>query len=326
VKLKARIGIDVMGSDNSPADLLAAAASLLPSLPSAVELIAIATSDQETLAKSLGLGFLFAREVIGMEENPLLALRRKKNSSLYIGLRHLKEGNLDAFVSAGNTGALISAAKMVLGAFPKILRPALLALMPTKKRPVAVLDVGANLELKAKHLIQFAHLGIAYQKARGIEHPRVGLLNIGSEASKGTAEIRLAYKTLQTLPSFAGNIEGKAVFDGEVDVLVTDGFTGNVFLKTAEGIASLVLDRLSAHIPSTIRAHLDDLRKHLHYAEYPGALLCGVKGTVVKCHGYSTPQAFANGIRGAIEFSSIHFIEILKKELEKEGSFAYPES
>ena len=316
MKRKQRIGIDLMGSDNAPAALLSAAASLASSLPSVTELVAIGTPDCEKNATSSGFTFHPALYAIEMDEHPLLALRRKKQSSLSVGLRLLKEGGLDAFVSAGNTGALVSASKMILGTFSKILRPALLAIMPTKKRPVAVLDVGANIQAKARHLVQFAHLGAAYQKARGIEIPRIGILNIGSEASKGTSEIRLAYQKLAKLSSFAGNIEGKSVFDGEVDVLVTDGFTGNVFLKTAEGIASLVLDRLHAHIPTAIRGHLDDLQRHLHYAEHPGALLCGVKGTVIKCHGYSTPEAFVNGIRGAVEFATAHFTDILRQQFD----------
>lgn len=313
-----RIGIDLMGSDNAPASLLKTAGSLLPLLPSNVELLAIGAPDY---ADGSPLPFHPAKEAIGMEESPLLALRRKKEASLCVGLRLLKEGSIDAFVSAGNTGALISASKMILGTFPGLLRPALLALMPTKKRPVAVLDVGANLQAKAAHLVQFASLGVAYQRARGIENPKLGILNIGSEAVKGTSDIRIAYRKLQTLESFAGNIEGKSVFDGDVDVLITDGFTGNVFLKTAEGIASLILDRIQSRIPQNalkeIRPHLDDLQRHLHYAEHPGALLCGVKGTVVKCHGYSTPEAFANGIRGAIEFAACGFIQILETQLEK---------
>jgi phosphate acyltransferase len=319
VKRKQLVGVDLMGSDNAPSALLSAAASLLPRLPSLIEIVAIGTPDCEKEALIRGLRFQPAHDAIGMEENPLIALRRKKQSSLCVGLRLLKEGKLDAFVSAGNTGALVSASKMILGTFREISRPALLALMPTKKRPVAVLDVGANLQAKASQLVQFAHLGAAYQKARGISDPRIGILNIGSEASKGTSEIRLAYKELSKLPAFAGNIEGKSVFDGEVDVLVTDGFTGNIFLKTAEGIANLVLDRLHARIPPSaqpaIQVHLDDLQRHLHYAEYPGALLAGVKGAVVKCHGYSTPEAFANGIRGAIEFASTHFVSILQDQL-----------
>jgi glycerol-3-phosphate acyltransferase PlsX len=251
-----------------------------------------------------------------MGESPLLALRRKKNSSLSLGLHLLKNGQVNAFVSAGNTGALVAFSKRILKTFPGLSRPALLALMPTKKKPLAVLDVGANLQAKATQLVQFAHLGSAYQKARGIINPKVGILNIGSEASKGTSEIQLAYKTLSKLPSFAGNIEGKSVFDGDVDVLVTDGFTGNIFLKTAEGIASLVLDRIHTHRPSD----LDDLRRHLHYAEHPGALLTGVRGAVVKCHGYSTPEAFSNGIRGAIELASSHFIQTLETEFKKAWS------
>lgn len=304
-----------MGSDNTPSSLLGAAVSLLSSLPSFIELVAIGTAEYEKSALFSGLVFYRALDAIEMDEHPLLALRRKKHSSLSIGLRLLKEGNLDALVSAGNTGALVSASKMILGTFPHILRPALLAMIPTKKFPVAVLDVGANVQAKARHLVQFARLGVAYQKARGIKTPRIGILNIGSEASKGTSEIRLAYQELTQFSSFAGNIEGKSVFDGEVDVLVTDGFTGNIFLKTSEGIASLVLDRLHAHIPKAIRVHLDDLQRHLHYAAYPGALLCGVKGTVVKCHGYSTPEAFANGIRGAVEFVTTRFTHLLKQQL-----------
>jgi len=320
-KAPRRIGIDLMGSDNDATSLLEAAAALLPSLPSDIHLVAIGTKDLQSKALSQKLSFICASEVIAMEEHPLRALRKKKDASLVVGLKHLKEGKLDALVSAGNTGALISASKLILKTFPKLSRPALLALMPTKKKPVAVLDVGANLTAKSTHLVQFAKLGTAYQKARGITAPRIGLLNIGSEASKGTFEIRLAYQELSKFEGFSGNIEGKSVFDGDVDVLVTDGFTGNVFLKTAEGIASLVLDRFHAHIPKEtlhlMQKHLDDFQRHLHYAEHPGALLAGVNGTVVKCHGYSTPIAFANAIRGAVELAHHHFIDILKEKWEE---------
>lgn len=313
-----RIGVDLLGSDNDPASLLDAAASLLPRLPKAVRLVLIGHPELEASIPK-AFDFLPAEEAIGMDEHPLRALRKKKNSSTLVGLRALKEGKIDAFVSSGNTGALVSASKMLLGTFPGILRPALLALMPTKAKPVAVLDVGGGVQAKAAQLVQFAKLGAAYQMARGIEQPRIGILNIGSEASKGTSEIRLAYRRLEKLPSFAGNIEGTLVFDGAVDVLVTDGFTGNVFLKTAEGIANLVLDRL-ADIPegprNEIQKHLNDLKRHLHYSEYPGALLCGVNGAVVKCHGYSTPEAFANGLAGAVEFASCSFVKTIKSRLE----------
>lgn len=302
-----------MGSDQAPQDLLNALHAHLPSAP----LLIIATPEYQQAAHPFS--FHAASEVIGMEESPLSALRRKKNATLAVGMRLLKEKKICAFVSAGNTGALVSSAKMTLSTFGKIARPALLTLMPTKQKPVAVLDVGANIQAKAKHLVQYAFLGCAYQQALGIKHPAIGLLNIGSEALKGTSELRLAYQELQSLSNppfrFAGNIEGKSVFDGEVDVLITDGFTGNIFLKTAEGIASLILDRLHTQFPKTDLPQFKDLQKHLHYADYPGALLAGVKGIVIKCHGYSTPRAFANGVSGAIALAKENFLSHLESYL-----------
>ncbi len=320
------IGVDLMGGDNPPSVLLEEIRSLAEELQASqsdVELVLIGSPELEKEAHFFK--YHTAKEVIGMEEHPLQALRRKKDASLCVGMRLLKEGSLDALVSAGNTGALVSSAKMILSTLPGILRPPLIALMPTKKNPVAVLDVGAGVQAKADHLVQFALIGAAYQKTRGIEKPSVGLLNIGSEAGKGTSELRQAYHLLQTMNDasfqFAGNIEGKTVFDGEVDVLVTDGFTGNVFLKTAEGIASLILDRLHAHIPNNelkkIQPELNDLQRHLHYAEYPGAVLAGVQGIVIKCHGYSTPRAFANGIRGALRLASENFTQVLQNKLDQ---------
>lgn len=310
------IGVDLMGSDNAPPDLIEA---LKPLIPSNVELLLIGTPEFEKYATPFR--FQAAPDVIGMEEAPLLALRRKRGASLSVGMRLLKEKKIDALVSAGNTGALVSSAKITLSTLPGILRPALLALMPTKKNPVAILDVGANLQVKTKHLIQFALIGAAYQQARGLKNPSIGILNIGSEALKGTSELRSAYQQLKKMPflQFVGNIEGKSVFDGDVDVLITDGFTGNIFLKTAEGIASLILDRIRTHIPPAelkkFEPQIEDLQRHLHYAEYPGALLAGVQGIVIKCHGYSTPRGFANGVLGAIELVSQKFIQTLQDKL-----------
>ncbi len=251
VKRNLRIGVDLMGGDNPPDVLLNEILSMSPTLPNGVELLLIGAPEYEKKAQPLP--YHAAKEAIGMEEHPLQALRRKKGASLCVGMRLMKEGRLDALVSAGNTGALVSAAKMILSTLPGILRPSLLALIPTKKNPVAVLDVGAGVQAKAAHLVQFALIGAAYQKALGIENPSIGILNIGSEPLKGTSEIRQAYHLLQNSKTprsdSRATSKGKSVFDGDVDVLVTDGFTGNVFLKTAEGIASLILDRLHAHIP-----------------------------------------------------------------------------
>jgi glycerol-3-phosphate acyltransferase PlsX len=200
-------------------------------------------------------------------------------------------------------------------------------LVPTQRGPIAVLDVGANIQCKADHLVQFAWMGSAYQKTRGIERPSVGLLNVGSEAMKGTSELRLAYQKLQRLCAssdscfqFAGNIEGKSAFNGDLDVLVTDGFTGNVFLKTAEGLSAFVLDGLNKNLPRHIlgqmQEELQDLRRRLHYAQYSGALVCGIQGIVIKCHGYSSPEAFRSGIREAIRLARDQFLQTLQTNLE----------
>ncbi len=294
-----------MGHDTAP-EVLLKALQQLP-LPEHTSLLAIGLPQYEHLASPLA--YQSASQVIEMNDPPLAAVRKKKDSSLSSGLRLLKEGSIDAFISAGNTGALVSASKMILGMAPGFSRPALLALLPTKKKPLAIVDVGANIEAKASQLVQFAFMGAAYQKKRGIERPAVGLLNIGSESIKGTAELRLAYELLSKLSSppfhFLGNIEGNRAFQGDIDVLVTNGFTGNIFLKTSEGIANLLLEQLLTHIPQdTLEPHLASLKSQLHYTEYPGALLAGVQGTVIKCHGYSTPKSFVSAINGAVQLSS----------------------
>lgn len=315
-----KIGVDLMGNENSPEALLEALQNM--TLPSGVELVAFGLPEFEKIA---GIPYVSTKQFISSEDHPLTSLRQKKEASMSVGLRHLKAKTIDAFVSAGNTGALVSGAKMILGNMPGVLRPALLARVPTKKHPVAVLDVGAVVQAKATHLIQFALLGTAFAKIQGIKNPTVGLLNIGSEPLKGTSELREAYQYLKNMPNppfrFAGNLEGKSVFDGDVDVLITDGFTGNVFLKTAEGIASLILDRFGNILPETeykkIHAEIDDLQKNLHYAQYPGAILIGVQQIVIKCHGYSTPQGFTNAVAGAIELSLRDFSQQLRNQMDK---------
>jgi glycerol-3-phosphate acyltransferase PlsX len=315
-----KIGVDLMGNENSPEALLAALKNMI--LPSGVELVAFGLPEFEKIA---GIPYVATQEYIASEDPPLISLRRKKEASLSVGLRQLKAKKIDAFVSAGNTGALVSGAKMILGNLPGILRPALLARIPTKKHPLIVLDVGAVVQAKAAHLIQFSLLGAAFSQTQGIDKPTVGLLNIGSEPLKGTSELREAYQHLKSMKnppfSFAGNIEGKSVFEGHVDILITEGFTGNIFLKTAEGIASLILDRFGTLLPANeyqkIHSKIEDLQQNLHYAQNPGAILIGVQGIVIKCHGYSTPQGFANGIAGAADLLLKDFSGELKKQMDK---------
>jgi len=323
-----KIGVDLMGNDNSPEALLTALRRL--KLPEEIDLILFGSPQYKA---SNDNHYISTDEFITMDEAPLQALRRKKKASMCEGLYWLKAKKLDAFISAGNTGALVSGAKLILGTLKGILRPALLARIPTKKLPVTVLDVGANVQVKSTHLIQFAKMGAAYSKIQGIKHPRVGLLNIGSEPIKGTSELQLAYQALQKPQphqefQFAGNIEGKSVFDGDVDVLVTDGFTGNIFLKTAEGIASLILDRFGALLPpgeyKRLHPQIKDLASTLHYAQHPGAIVAGVRGIVIKCHGYSTPQAFEQAILGAIDLVQGNFSQIIERQLHNNPQIAYP--
>ncbi len=321
------IGIDLLGSDTPPHQLLEAILSFSRELDPMVYLTLFGTSELFSSASSPSTQILFhpVQEIIGMDEAPLSAIRRKKNSSLCIGIQMIKQKHLHAFISAGNTGALMACAKIELPELPSIERPAFLTLLPTKHSQIAVLDVGANTSYKASHLVQFAAMGIAYQKGRGIEIPTVGLLNIGSEAKKGTPELQLAYNELLHLSQkkntsflFSGNIEGRDVFHSKIDVLVTDGFTGNVFLKTAEGIAAVILEELQIlNTNDSLHAPLSALRQRLCYAEHPGAILCGIDGIVLKCHGSSNPISLIRSITTAKRLVSHSFLTQIKEEIKK---------
>jgi len=322
------IGIDLLGSDVPPSELLQAVLAFCKELDPSIHLTLFGTKTLFARMRSPTSNVFFhvVKEFITMDDSPLTAIRRKKESSLCIGIKLLKASHLQAFISAGNTGALMAYAKIELPSLPHVERPALLTLLPTRDKEVAVLDVGANTSYKAKHLVQFAVMGVAYQRSRGVKMPIVGLLNIGSEAKKGTPELQRVYNQLQSSSkknsspyAFAGNIEGRDVFQGKIDVLVTDGFTGNVFLKTAEGIAAVILEELECSSieecsPRT-KGILAELRQRLHYAEYPGALLCGVEGIVIKCHGNSNPQSFLRSITTAARLVKHGFLDQVKKEL-----------
>lgn len=320
------IGVDLMGSDTPPEELLREILPFAKTLPAHVKLHLFGSHALflDHLSPPDHLVFHETQEVITMQDEPLKAIRSKKKSSLCTAIHMLREGQLCALISAGNTGALMAYAKMRLPMLPNIERPALLTMLPTRQNEIAVLDVGANTIVKAAHLLQFAAMGIAYQKNRGVEHPKVGLLNIGTEEKKGTPELQEAYTQLLSLnqggkTSFVGNIEARDVFQGHIDVLVTDGFTGNVFLKTAEGIASVILDQLEETANEECSLHLKgvlaEMRHRLHYAEYPGALLCGIDGIVLKCHGNSSPQSLKHSIVSAIRLVEHGFLERIKHQL-----------
>ncbi|KPK33542.1 MAG: hypothetical protein AMS24_00685 [Chlamydiae bacterium SM23_39] len=318
-----KIAIDLMGNDNPPHSILKAAINFLKNNNLYKNIKFIFIGSEGPKIKHPNISFIKAKSLITMEENPILAVRKKKDCSIFIGMQLLKEKKADALISAGNTGALMSCAKMMLNLLPNITRPFLLISMPSKSKMLAVLDVGANISLKSKFLIESAILGTAFQKAKGIKKPKIALLNIGEEAKKGTLEIRKTFEELKKMEKqisffeFLGNIEGKEVFSKEIDVLITDGFTGNVFLKTSEGIANLILDHISSFKEkhSKLQPFFDDLKNHLHYEKYPGAILIGVDALIIKCHGYSSPEAFISAIKGSLSILNQKIIFKIKKIL-----------
>jgi phosphate acyltransferase len=263
-----------------------------------------------------GIELVEAAEVIGMDEPVSSSVRRKKKSSLRIGTKLVTEGRADGFVSAGNTGAVMVTAKMVIGMLPGVDRPALAALIPTRgSKPVLLLDVGANSECKPIHLAQFAIMGDAYSRAvLGTVKPTVGLMSIGEEEAKGNDLTKEAFQLMRDLSSlnFVGNVEGRDVFTGAVDVIITDGFTGNVMLKLSEGLTDAMLSMIKRELTSSAvtkagamlaRPAFRNIKKRLDYSEYGGAPLLGVGHIVVIGHGSSNSRAIRNAIRSAKEFS-----------------------
>jgi glycerol-3-phosphate acyltransferase PlsX len=262
-----------------------------------------------------------------MEDQGARSFRRKRNSSIRVAAQLVSEGRAQGMISAGNTGAVMTTAKLVLGPLEGVDRPALAAVFPTSQGKAAVLvDVGANIDSKPLHLEQFAVMGeVYYRVIFGVERPRVGLLSNGEEEHKGNEVTREAFKRLKQLPlNFIGNVEGRDLYNGRVDVIVTDGFTGNVALKVSEGvvevISGLLKQALSSTLPSKVgyvlsRSAFQNFKKRLDYSEYGGAPLLGVKGVCIICHGGSNANAIKNAIRVAAEFSEGRVNEKIEREL-----------
>jgi glycerol-3-phosphate acyltransferase PlsX len=284
-----------------------------------------------------GIELVEAAEVIAMDDPVAISVRRKKKSSLRIGTKLVNEGKADGFVSAGNTGAAMATAKMVLGTLPGVDRPALAALIPTKAaKPVLLLDVGANSECKPHHLAQFAVMGDAYSRAvLGTEKPTVGLMSIGEEEAKGNDLTKEAFPLLKQLSNinFVGNVEGRDVFAGSVDVIVTDGFTGNVMLKLSEGLTEAMLAMLKRELTATAvtkagavlaKPAFRSIKKRLDYSEYGGAPLLGVRRIVVIGHGRSNARAIRNAIRSVKEFSENRAGERIERGIGETAAFQAP--
>lgn len=313
-----RIAVDAMGSDRAPIPEVAGAVKATAA-DKAGALEVLLVGDQDRLQRALEIHpkhrritVVHASEAITMEDQPALAVRRKKDSSLLVAMRLVRDGQADAVVSAGNTGAVMMAARGVLGPIAGVSRSGICQILPTiTKKPTVLIDVGANVDCSARQLCEFAEMGMVYaRRVLNVREPRVGLLNIGEEQIKGTGVIKTVHQTLTAAKhiNFIGNVEPRAVFSGEADVVVCDGFVGNMVLKTSEAVGDLLrmlaVKELKSGWLSKLGALLSygafrRLKQTVDPNEYPGAPLLGVNGTVLILHGGSTSQGLANAMRGA---------------------------
>src|SRR5213078_174509 len=326
------IALDAMGSDRAPKPEIEGAIQAARRFGIPVALV----GPEETLkselwrhpfARSLPISIVHASEVISMDDKAVQAVRAKRDSSMRVGLRLVREGEAAAFISAGNTGAAMATAKMVLGGLPGVDRPALVAIIPTAIGTVStLLDVGANVDSKPHNLEQFAMMGEIYFRSMfGTPRPRVGILSIGEEEGKGNELTREAFNLIKQLPlNFVGNVEGRDIYSGKVDVIVADGFVGNVALKTSEGVANLVRATLKETLAATItrqvgyllsRSAFHDFKKRLDHTEYGGAPLLGVRGVCFITHGSSNTNAIKNALRVAAEFAERNINDKIEKEV-----------
>src|SRR6516162_2768762 len=328
------IVLDAVGSDKAPEPEIKGAILAARELPVRVHLVGPSSElrdllDEHLENEELPIVVHHASERIGMDEKAAHAVRSKRDSSMRVGLKLVRERKCSGFVTAGNTGAAMATAKMVLGALPGVDRPALATPMPTSKgNPCVLLDVGANVDCKPHNLEQFAVMGERYARSvLKIHNPRVGLLSIGEEETKENHLTRAALPLLNALPvHFIGNGEGRDIFNGHADVIVCDGFVGNVALKTSEGIGRFVRDVLRESLTRTVTAQVgallsrrafNDFRRRLDYTEYGGAPLLGVKGVCIIGHGSSNDNAIYNGIRVAYEFAKAGTNDRIEHEFAK---------
>ncbi|WP_246485700.1 phosphate acyltransferase [Chlamydiifrater phoenicopteri] len=315
------VAVDLMGGDHSPILVFRA---LLEAIRlgdfKEISFLAIAQEgfrrdielerEKVSVLANVNLRVMYVKDFVSMEDSPLSATR-KKDSSMSVGLDLLSAGKVSALFSTGNTGALITLSRLKVSLHPTISRPALTVRIPTLTGSAIVLDVGANVAVKPEELVNFARMGEAYRKCLYPQKKgKVALLNIGSEERKGTESHRVAFKRLQEVyrEDFLGNIEGGDVFSGKADVVVTDGFTGNIFLKTAEGVFDFLLQLVGSRLE-------EDLKGKLNYSIYPGSVLCGLSKLVVKCHGEADEESLVQGIFGFLQLSQANLCDKILREL-----------
>lgn len=326
-----RIAVDAMGGDRAPASAVAGAVMAAREGVAEIALVGrgdrIAPELRRLGAAGLPLEVIEAAEVIAADDQPAQAVKRKKDSSIVVGARLVKDGAAGAFVSAGNTGALMAAGLFVCGRIPGVRRPAISGVFPTVDGVgCLVLDLGAHMDATPLNLLQYAVMGSIYaEKVRGIPSPRVGLLNVGSEENKGNELTKEAYPLLkQSSLNFVGNVEGRDIFSRHVDVVVCDGFVGNVLLKTLEGLGQGLVALLKKELASgwrqkagalLARPGLRRFGRAVDYREYGGAPILGVDGILIKCHGSSDERAILNGVRQAVRVAGERVNEVIRAEL-----------
>ena len=329
-----KIALDAMGGDHAPQVTVEGAIETLKEHPD-IEIILV--GDTSRIEKELQgkkrfpkdrLHLRHASEVISMDESPSYALRRKKDSSIKRAMELHKAGEAQAVVSAGHSGVAMALALFVLGKVPGVDRPAIGASLPTLKKPFVLIDAGANVDCKPSNILEFAYMGTAYFRAVfGIENPRVALLSIGEEDTKGNELTKEAFKLLKASGlNFKGNIEGKDLFIGDADVIVCDGFIGNVVLKLSEGLAEVIMKMLKREISDIstgriayllMKPALRRFKKKTDYAEYGGAPLLGINGTCIISHGRSSAKAIKNALLVAYNLAKTGLHRTISEELSK---------
>ena len=326
------IAIDAMGGDFGPRCIVPASLDCLAEVPSLhLTLVGQSSLIEDIVAQHSGfdrarLQIVHADEVIDMHDRPAQALRGKPGSSMRIALELVRDGKAQACVSAGNTGALMALARQVLKTLPGVDRPAMVTAIPTRGEPCLLLDLGANVDCTAEQLYQFAVMGSVAAQVLGVERPRVGLLNVGTEEIKGNQQVKQAAVLLQQADlDYRGFIEGDGLYRGEVDVAVCDGFVGNVLLKSSEGLAQMMAERVESLFKRTVAARLVGclalpflrrVRADLRPAQYNGASFLGLQGIVVKSHGGAGKESFKWAIRRAAQDVRYNLPEQLREQLE----------
>jgi len=339
---KIRIAIDAMGGDHAPGSIVEGTVLAQKTSGNKVELILLGNSDiinselEKLGAADLPLRVVHCDDVIGMAEEAAESVRRKRNSSIVMGLELQKNNEADAFISAGNTGAVMAASLITLGRLKGVNRPAIVSLFPTEKGTSIILDVGANSDCKAVNLYQFALMGVSYfSLIFSKENPSVGLLSIGEEKSKGNEVTIESHKLISASElNFVGNLEGRDILKGKADVIVCDGFVGNVILKFAESIDSYLGELFKKRIRKSLFARIGallmsrafkDLKKNLDYAEYGGAPLLGISGVSLICHGGSSPKAIKNAVGVARSIVQNNLNNRIETRIALNGAMKLPE-